>query len=370
MVQPLRYQHHALPSHARRFTLSWACCGTRRRRRNMGSRAVLRSPAPSVCTGLRKSTGWAASTTLRSDRRAITGCLEAPIAPAKASPIPPSARPGCAPVHLDFDHSTDLGRWRGDLHGLRLYRRNALGLATPLHRSRRQFGRHEVLGFAGRARRYLASPHREQSAGNAIAPRHLGDVRPLLKALRHDPGLLLARPPSPALPSDHLNAAIRVTFLPGIKHGICHRATPSISFVSLYRRQASSLRGEALMPVTLDHRTRRQPLPVRVVEMTAFWRAGASFRNMMYTTTPSVPCTVACGARSSRSSAAFSNVDAALKLLYRGELPSWVIQLRPIELSHCAPVFLGLVIIRLICAIGAAQRETNFSSSCQSASSQ
>ena len=44
----------------------------------------------------------------------------------------------------------------------------------------------------------------EQPAGSAIAPRCLGDVRPLLKALRHDPGLLLARPSSsPALPGDH-----------------------------------------------------------------------------------------------------------------------------------------------------------------------
>jgi hypothetical protein len=86
--------------------------------------------------------------------------------------------------------------------------------------------RHEVLGFAGHRRRNLASPHCEQSAGNAIAPRHLGDVRLLLKALRRDPGLLIAGPPSPpALPGDHLDATIRVTFLPGIKHGIYHRFT-------------------------------------------------------------------------------------------------------------------------------------------------
>jgi hypothetical protein len=38
--------------------------------------------------------------------------------------------------------------------------------------------------------------------------------------------LLLARPSSPpAFPSDHLNATIRITFLPAIKHGICHRST-------------------------------------------------------------------------------------------------------------------------------------------------
>ncbi|MGY4154735.1 hypothetical protein ACVINW_000577 [Bradyrhizobium sp. USDA 4461] len=110
---------------------------------------------------------------------------------------------------------------------LHLYLRNTLGLANPPATALgANLDRHEVLGFAGERRRHLASLHREQSARNAIAPRHLGDVRSLLKALRRDPGLLLARPPSsPALPSGHLNAAIRVTFLPGSKHGICHRAT-------------------------------------------------------------------------------------------------------------------------------------------------
>src|SRR6266498_2355814 len=85
---------------------------------------------------------------------------------------------------------------------------------------------HEVRRFARHRRRNLASPHRKQPARNAIAPRNLGDVRTLLKALRHDPGLLLARPPTPsALPGDHLDATIGVIFLPGIKHGIYHRST-------------------------------------------------------------------------------------------------------------------------------------------------
>jgi hypothetical protein len=48
-------------------------------------------------------------------------------------------------------------------------------------------------------------------SGN-LPPRHLGDVRTLLKALRRDPGLLLARPSSsPALPRDHLNPPIGIT---------------------------------------------------------------------------------------------------------------------------------------------------------------
>jgi hypothetical protein len=51
-----------------------------------------------------------------------------------------------------------------------------------------------------------------------------------LEALRDDPGLLIPRPPSPpALPGDHLDPTIRIAFLPGIKHGICHRSPPTIS---------------------------------------------------------------------------------------------------------------------------------------------
>ncbi|MCP1838906.1 hypothetical protein ACVIHI_008175 [Bradyrhizobium sp. USDA 4524] len=113
----------------------------------------------------------------------------------KSRQFHPRLAPDARPVHLDLDHSTDLGRRRGNLHGLRLYRRNTLGLANPPAIALgANLDRHEILGFAGQRRRYLASPHREQSARNAIAPRHLGDVRPLLKALCRDPGLLLARP--------------------------------------------------------------------------------------------------------------------------------------------------------------------------------
>jgi hypothetical protein len=86
--------------------------------------------------------------------------------------------------------------------------------------------------LAGHRRRNLASPYREQPAGNAVAPRHFGDVCTLLKVLRHDPGLLLARPSSPpALPGDHLDATIGITFLPGIKHGICHCCTSTDQLV-------------------------------------------------------------------------------------------------------------------------------------------
>ena len=80
-------------------------------------------------------------------------------------------------------------------------------------------------------RRQLVSPHREQPTDNAIAARDLGNVGAFLEALRYDPGLLLRRPPSPpALPGDHLDTTIGIAFLPGIKHGICHRLhLPTIS---------------------------------------------------------------------------------------------------------------------------------------------
>jgi hypothetical protein len=53
-----------------------------------------------------------------------------------------------------------------------------------------------------------------------------------LEALRYDQSLLLGRPPSPpALPLDHLDTTIRITFLPGIKHGICHRLTSNVQLM-------------------------------------------------------------------------------------------------------------------------------------------
>src|SRR5208282_1832398 len=45
-------------------------------------------------------------------------------------------------------------------------------------------------------------------------------------ALRYDSRLLLGRPsPSTTPPGDHLDTTIGIVFLPGIKHGICHRLT-------------------------------------------------------------------------------------------------------------------------------------------------
>src|SRR6202051_1355759 len=87
-----------LPSHARSFTLSARLLrNTKTSPQYEFARSASLTSADRVCTDLRKSTGWAASTTLRSDRSAITGSLEAPTAPPKASPNPLPARRGCAP---------------------------------------------------------------------------------------------------------------------------------------------------------------------------------------------------------------------------------------------------------------------------------
>ncbi len=59
------------------------------------ARSASLTSADGVCTDLRKLTGCAASTTLRSDLSAITGCPEAP---SKASPVPHPARPDGAPL--------------------------------------------------------------------------------------------------------------------------------------------------------------------------------------------------------------------------------------------------------------------------------
>ena len=54
--------------------------------------------------------------------------------------------------------------------------------------------------------------------------RQLRNVDTLLEALPYDLRLLLGRPPaSLTLPRNNLDPSIRIIFLPGIKHGICHR---------------------------------------------------------------------------------------------------------------------------------------------------
>ncbi|MGY4485303.1 hypothetical protein ACVWWR_004494 [Bradyrhizobium sp. LM3.2] len=86
-----------LPSHARSFTLSMRLLRNTKTSPQYGfARSASLTSADSVCTDLRKSTGCVASTTLGSDRSAITGYPGAPTAPSKASPTPRLARRGCA----------------------------------------------------------------------------------------------------------------------------------------------------------------------------------------------------------------------------------------------------------------------------------
>jgi hypothetical protein len=55
-------------------------------------------------------------------------------------------------------------------------------------------------------------------------------VRAFFETLGDNLRLLLGRPPArPTLPCDQFDLAIPAVFLPGIKHGICHRSPPTIS---------------------------------------------------------------------------------------------------------------------------------------------
>src|SRR5262245_16547366 len=86
-----------LPSHASSFTLSMRLLRNTNTSPQYGfACSASFTNADSVCTDLRKSTGCVASTTLRSARSAITGRLEVPTAPSKASLTPLPARPGRA----------------------------------------------------------------------------------------------------------------------------------------------------------------------------------------------------------------------------------------------------------------------------------
>src|SRR5882762_3396488 len=90
LVQPLRHQHHAAAIPCQKLHSVRALAAEHEdvaAVHGFAPSASLTS-ADNVCNDLRKSTGCAASTTLRSDRSAITGCPEAPTAPSKASPAP------------------------------------------------------------------------------------------------------------------------------------------------------------------------------------------------------------------------------------------------------------------------------------------
>src|ERR1700682_3668396 len=202
-----------LPSHARSFTLSVRLERNTNTSPQYGfARSASLTSADSVCTDLRKSTGCAPTTTLRSARSAITGRPAAPTAPSKASSDRLPARPDARPAHLDLDQPAKLCWWRSHLPQPRVRRRTAARLAG---RRGAALGSDPDRHKAGRVDacrcRHLVSPHREQPTDNAIAARDLGNVGALLEALRYDPGLLLRRPPSPpVLPGDHLDTTIGI----------------------------------------------------------------------------------------------------------------------------------------------------------------
>jgi hypothetical protein len=177
-----------LPSHARSFTLSARLLRNTKTSPQYGfARNASLTSADSVCTDLRKSTGCAASTTLRSGRKAINGCPEAPTAPWKASPAPLQARPGCVPLspRSRSPRQACLG-WchlrRHFIRGrqpIRLFCRRQTALGSDPYR-------HEGWCLKARCRRELVPPNREQPTDNAMAPSDLGDIGPFLEALRHD----------------------------------------------------------------------------------------------------------------------------------------------------------------------------------------
>ncbi|MGY4183197.1 hypothetical protein ACVIHH_008488 [Bradyrhizobium sp. USDA 4518] len=153
------------------------------------ARSASLTSADSVCTDLRKSTGCAASTTLRSGRNAIDGCPEAPIALSKASAAPLRARPGCVPrpPRSRSSRQACLGAMPS---AAAPYARTLTGparLPQP-DRSRKQSGpARSLTPESSLPSRELAPPHRQQPTDNAMAPSDLGDIGPFSEALRHDP---------------------------------------------------------------------------------------------------------------------------------------------------------------------------------------
>ena len=191
-----------LPSHARSFTLSVRLLRNTKTSPQYGfARSASLTSADSVCTDLRKSTGCAASTTLRSARSAITGRLEAPTAPSKASPAPLPARPGCAP-RSPRSRSPRTSLPGGDAISSSTVCAGAMRSGSPAvaatalaaqSRTGTKLGALPPAAVANLCRHTVSSPRAtplRRATSEMLAP--------FLEALRYDPGLLLGRPPSPA----------------------------------------------------------------------------------------------------------------------------------------------------------------------------
>src|SRR5208282_5391063 len=110
---------------------------------------------------------------------------------------------------------------------------------------------YELRPFARREPR-LAPPHIEQPPADSVAPRHLGYVDLRIGALGQDPRLLRIAPIAPPPTSrDHLNALIRVGFMPGLMHGIS--ALRVVESERESRSAKSRRRGGGGVPVTNHH---------------------------------------------------------------------------------------------------------------------
>ena len=188
----VRYQHHSAAVPCQKLHSVRALERNTNTSPGYGfARSASLTGADNVFTDLRKSTGCAAITTLRS--------------PAARSPVGSQRRqhrrkrrridtrldPDARPAHLDLDHPAP-GLVAIHLDGpvsppraarLACRRRTTLG-SDP--------NRHKACRLDAYRRCQLVSPHREQPADNAMSARHLGNVSALLEALRYDPGLPLA----------------------------------------------------------------------------------------------------------------------------------------------------------------------------------
>ncbi|MGY4257726.1 hypothetical protein ACVI1L_004794 [Bradyrhizobium sp. USDA 4516] len=220
------------------------------------ARSASLTSADSVCTDLRKSTGCAGSTTLRSDRNAINGCAEAPIALSKASPAPLRARPGCVP-RSPRSRSSRQACLEAMPSAAAPYARTLTGparLPSP-DRSRKRSGPARSLAPEACCRRELA-PRRQQPTNNAVAPSDLGNIDPSSKlsaAIRAFSSAVQCR--RRRLSRDHLDPTIGAALLPGIKHGICHSPPPKDSSYPAVSQLIRAMPRWGLIPVTIG----RQP---------------------------------------------------------------------------------------------------------------
>jgi hypothetical protein len=176
----------------------------------IGSKSL--TSADKVWIDFLKSSGCAATQILRSARNAITDHSDCRQHCRKRRRVHTrlDADPNLA--NLDLDTATALTAGRCHLRGICMRRRRQTRWIDPYP--------HEPWHRRTNRPRHL---HRQRPAYHSVSPRDLGYVRAFFETLGDNPRLLLGRPPAPpTLPCDQFDPTI---FLPGIKHGICHRLT-------------------------------------------------------------------------------------------------------------------------------------------------